>query len=147
MKPLKNILHDLLKPVAKKNGFMKAKIILDWEKIVGPEFASFCRPIKLIFPLKYQKNGTLYLMVTPSYALILDHSKDLLVEKVNTYFGYSGIQTIKTIQGPLKHSSPLSSIANKGPSQEEQAVSYPQTPQERLQGALKDLEKALQYSK
>jgi hypothetical protein len=60
-----NFMHPLFSQAARKRGFACAKIILEWENVVGSEFASYCKPDKIIFPKHKKNDGTLYLMVDP----------------------------------------------------------------------------------
>lgn len=86
-------------------GFAKAEasLLLDWEAIVGPEVAAYTQPLKLAFPTREEKrNATLHLRVDPAMALDLQHSGDLLAERVNMYFGYALVARLRLKQGPVR---------------------------------------------
>ncbi len=140
MKPIKNIVNRLIAPAARKRGLVNGKILLEWDKIVGGEFASWCMPLKVQFQYKKRNNGVLHLKVNPSHALLITHSKDLVVEKVNTYFGYKAIQDIKIFQMPFTPQNKTTMVKVKKRKVDHNTKDLNITPQERLHKALIDLE-------
>src|SRR5690625_950874 len=102
----------LARPVLRGFSRAEATLLMDWEEIVGPEIAPFTQPIKLTFPKRDERlEATLHLRVDPAMALDLQHSGDLLVERINTHFGYSLIARLRLQQAPVrarKRRAPLS---------------------------------------
>lgn len=139
MKSIKAVVNRVVNPIAKKRGIIHGKIILEWEKIVGPQYAVFCAPLKIVFRQGYRTYGTLHVKVNPSHALLLTHSKELVIEKVNTFFGYPAVSALKIMQIPFTHRN-LSQTLNvvKTPISRERVLSDC-PPQERLDKALDDL--------
>lgn len=85
-------------------GFSRAEaaLLTDWDEIVGPQVAVYTQPIKLTFPKRDERlNATLHLRVHPGMALDLQHSGDLLAERVNTHFGYALVARLRLLQAPL----------------------------------------------
>ncbi|HLW27634.1 MAG TPA: DciA family protein [Kiloniellales bacterium] len=85
-------------------GFSRAEAVLltDWEEIVGRQVATYTQPVKLTFPKRDERiNATLHLRVHPAMALDLQHSGDLLAERINTHFGYGLVARLRLIQAPL----------------------------------------------
>lgn len=92
----------LTRPVLRGFSRAEATLLMDWEEIVGPEIAPFTQPIKLTFPKRDERlEATLHLRVDPAMAQDLQHSGDLLVERINTHFGYSLIARLRLQQAPV----------------------------------------------
>lgn len=82
-----------------KQGLMEMKIITSWENIVGPELAQFSIPEKISFKKDERSNGVLHLIVSNgAFALEIGHKNSLILEKVNTFFGYNAVSQIKIFQ-------------------------------------------------
>lgn len=139
MKSIKAVVNRVVNPIAKKRGIIHGKIILEWEKIVGPQYAAFCVPLKIAFRQGYRTYGTLHVKVNPSHALLLNHSKDLVIEKANTFFGYPAVSALKMVQVPFTHKDlPQSlNVINKPLSRDRKILDC--SPQDRLDKALDDL--------
>lgn len=101
MKAAYKIVNKIITPLAQKQGMVSGKIILDWHKIVSPEYASWTRPLKITFPKNIRKYGTLHLQVNPSHALVVEYGKDILIEKINIFFGYRAVSKIRIMQLPF----------------------------------------------
>ena len=102
MKPLSKLIPSAMTPAAKKRGLVSARIILDWEKIVGPQYAEWSAPQKISFRPNQRNKGTLHLSVNPAHALLITHSQDLLLAKINMYFGYEAVSKVTMIQVPFQ---------------------------------------------
>jgi hypothetical protein len=75
--------------------------LLEWEYIVTPQFAQFCTPLKVTFPLKQRNNGRLLLRATSSMATEISYLEPLILSRINQYFGYQAISKISLLQGPI----------------------------------------------
>ncbi len=138
MKAIKAVVNRVVNPIAKKRGIIHGKIILEWEKIVGPQYASYCAPLKISFRQGYRTYGTLHMKVNPSHALLVNHSQDLVIEKINTFFGYKAVNKLKIIQMPFTPrviDTTLNAVKTPRKTKEEQEL----TSQERLTKALYEL--------
>ncbi len=90
---------DMAQKLLGKHGFIEIDIIKNWNKIVGEDIAQNSLPQKIDFKKDSRENGTLYLMTSSgAFALEISHRQNLIVEKINTYFGYKAINQIKIIQ-------------------------------------------------
>ena len=101
MQPIKFIVNRVVSPVVKKRGFLNGRILLEWEQIVGLKFSGFTQPIKVFFRPGYRRYGVLHLAVSPSFALLVDHAKDLIIEQINSYFGYQAVASLMLKQVPF----------------------------------------------
>ena len=86
-------------------GDLEFTIHSKWHQIVGPFFAENSEPLKIssIFSEKSEANEDIYqkflhVNVTPTIALEFQHFQNKIVEKINSFFGYSAIKGIKIHQ-------------------------------------------------
>ncbi len=99
---LARLLPKLTRPALKRRSQAEAALLLDWEAIVGPHFARAARPLKLSFPRgEVRREGCLTLAVEPALALELQHLEKLLIERINSHFGFSLLARLKLRQQPL----------------------------------------------
>ena len=102
----------IVKPLISKRGFGNSEIINNWINIVGDKLAQNITPQKISYNSNSSVDGILLLRVnSSSVALELQYIEKQIVNKINTYFGFSAIGRIKIIQGPIP--SPEKKIANK----------------------------------
>ena len=94
-RPLTHMLRTVMKPVFRHRSFTEASIILDWHKIMNKELAQCCYPERLIFPRGKKDGGTLVISVDSGSSLMIQHSKNLLINWINSYFGYKAVNQIK----------------------------------------------------
>lgn len=100
------LIVDAITPICQQNGFVQARILLEWEYIVTPQFAQFCTPLKVTFPLKQRNNGRLLLRATSSMATEISYLEPLILSRINQYFGYQAISKISLLQGPITKKIP-----------------------------------------
>lgn len=108
--------QKVVKPVFKARGLMEGKIIIHWSQIVGESFSRLALAEKITFPKGKKTEGTLHLSVTSASAFLLQYAQDLILERVNTFFGYKALSNLKMTHDlptpkekqPLQPSPPLS---------------------------------------
>lgn len=103
--PLTKEVKGLIAPIFKKHGFASVDIVSNWQSIVGQELSNGIIPEKLIFPKGERINGTLIVKSAGgAFALLFQHKKKHVLDKINTYFGYSAVKEVRIKQGkiPLK---------------------------------------------
>lgn len=95
--------QKLARPLLGQHGFTQVELIAHWSDIMGQELALGVKPVRLTFPAKDRMNGTLYVRSAGgAFALLLEHQKGRIVERVNTYFGYPAISNLKIEQGGVR---------------------------------------------
>lgn len=100
---LARFVPKLTRPALRGFSRAEAALLTDWEEIVGQQVATYTQPIKLTFPKRHERlRATLHLRVHPAMALDLQHSGDLLAERVNTHFGYALVERLRLVQAPLR---------------------------------------------
>ena len=92
----------IVKPLISKRGFGNSEIINNWVNIVGDKLAQNITPQKISYNRNSDVDGVLLLRVnSSSVALEIQYIEKQIVNKINTYFGFSAIGRIKIIQGPI----------------------------------------------
>ncbi len=92
-------------------GFSGADILESWEDIVGPDLAKGVKPEKLIFEGTSRSKGILVVKTAGgAFAMLFEHQKRRVIERINAFFGYPAVAHIKMIQGALKLSMPKMEI-------------------------------------
>lgn len=100
MKPIALSHIKTLSEVAKKRGFAQSRLLTDWEKIIGQELAKVSYPLRISYEYQRNKEGILHLQVSSGWGLTFTHSMDLLLNRINNYFGYKAIGRIICHQTP-----------------------------------------------
>lgn len=99
---LARAIGHITKPIFAKRGFADGAILSEWSTIAGSLLANHTAPEKIDYPRSSKTNGILRLRVdSGSFALEVQHLGPQLIERINTYFGYNAVGSVKTIQGPL----------------------------------------------
>lgn len=134
---LAECVDPLTKPVFSRHGMIEARIIRDWQNIVGPELARHSMPKKLAFPRGRTEEGMLTILVQSGFALPLQYQTPLILERLAVYFGYRAIARIM-----VQQTHALPGVEEKKP-----ASTYAHQPTEEggdpLDAALKRLGAAL----
>lgn len=99
---LSRLLTSLLSPAARARGFAAVEVIEEWPKVVGPNLARRCHPIRLEFRRGTTSGGTLVLQASGGAALELQHGAPQLIERVNDYFGFPAVARLRLVQMPLR---------------------------------------------
>ncbi|MBM3597074.1 MAG: DUF721 domain-containing protein [Alphaproteobacteria bacterium] len=84
-----------------KRGFGQAALFSRWSDIVGAMLAESSLPERLIFPRGQRHDGTLHIRVEGPLALELQHLEPIVVERINSFFGYHAVARLALRQGPL----------------------------------------------
>ena len=94
LRPFKNTLPKNIKKILKKKGYAYSEILMRWGVLVGNEISEKSFP-KLLKTNKTDRNGTLVLNVKRGDELEVEYSKKQIIEKINSYFGYKLIESVK----------------------------------------------------
>lgn len=85
----------------RRYGFSQREIISRWPDIVGPALADCSLPERLTFPRNEKNGGTLYIRVQGSMALELQHFESVVIERINSYYGYQAVERLVYRHGPV----------------------------------------------
>ena len=104
-KPLSVLLSDVFSDAYAKQGFAARELVTRWTEIIGPELSAHCEPLKMQWPRPVegqpQEPATLVLRVEGPMALEIQHSSDVILQRVNRFFGWSAVGRLALRQGPL----------------------------------------------
>jgi hypothetical protein len=116
-KPLSVLLSPVLKDAFAKQGFASRELVTRWADIVGPHVGANSEPMKIqwVRPVGDQppEPATLVLRVEGPMALEIQHTSDVIIQRVNRFFGWNAIGRIALRQAPLTRKSPRKTA--KGP--------------------------------
>jgi len=104
-KPLSLLLGDVFSDAYAKQGFAARELVTRWAEIAGAEIARHSEPLKLQWPRPVegqpQEPATLILRVEGPAALEIQHSSDVILQRVNRFFGWSAVGRLALRQAPL----------------------------------------------
>jgi hypothetical protein len=92
-----------------KYGFHSAEIMTAWPRVAGAEIAGFTAPERIKWPRGAADpdgtgatgGATLVLRVEPARALDVEYRSAEIIDRINRYFGYRAVASLKLIQAPL----------------------------------------------
>src|SRR3954449_12189200 len=94
-KPLSVLLGDVFSDVYAKQGFAARELVTRWAEIAGAEIAAHSEPVKIQWPRpvegQAQEPATLVLRVEGPMALEIQHASDVILQRVNRFFGWSAV--------------------------------------------------------
>ena len=93
LRSFNKLLPKTIKNILKKSGYNYLEIINNWDKLMGIDIAKVCYP-KSIRKGPGSLNNTLTLTVKRGNEILIEYSKKKIIEKINSYFGYSFIDKI-----------------------------------------------------
>ena len=118
-KPLSVLLSDVFSDAYARQGFAARELVTRWAEIAGAEIAAHSQPLKMQWPRPVegqpQEPATLVLRVEGPMALEIQHSSDVILARVNRFFGWSAVGRLALRQAPLSRPKP-------------QAVTHPPDP-------------------
>src|SRR6202166_477570 len=103
-KPLSVLLSDVFSDAYAKQGFAARELVTRWSDIAGPEVAAHSEPLKIQRRRRVegqpQEQATLVLRVEGPMALEIQHASDVILQRVNRFFGWSAVGRLALRQGP-----------------------------------------------
>ena len=94
LRSFKDTLPTKVKKIINKKGQIYSKTLENWKKIVGDELFKVCYP-KSIKSSNSMRKSSLNIMVQRGNEIDLEYSRSLIINKMNLYFGYNVIESIK----------------------------------------------------
>lgn len=96
----------ITRPIMGKRGFPGLEIIENWTEIIGEDLALGIQPEKLTFEKQSRIKGTLYVKSAGgAYALLFEHHKRQVIDRINSFFGYPAVAFVRITQGQLNLNS------------------------------------------
>src|SRR4030095_6128839 len=94
-KPLSVLLSDVFSDAYAKQGFAARELVTRWAEIAGADIARHAEPLKMQWPRpgegQPQEPATLVRRVEGPAALEIQHKSDVLLERVNRFFGWHAV--------------------------------------------------------
>jgi hypothetical protein len=104
-KPLSGLLGPTLSEAFAKQGFAARELVTRWAEIAGANIAAHSEPLKMQWPRPVdgqpQQPATLVLRVEGPMALEIQHSSDLILQRVNRFLGWNAVGRLALRQAPL----------------------------------------------
>jgi hypothetical protein len=94
LRPFSRSIPQGLKKLLKKGSYNFSNIIDNWTKMVGKDISNACYP-NTIKMSKEMNNGTLLLNVIHGNELTIEYSKQEIIDKINSFFGFKCIKEVK----------------------------------------------------
>jgi hypothetical protein len=140
-KPLSVLLSDVFSDAYAKQGFAARELVTRWAEIAGSEIAAHSEPLKIQWPRPVegqpQEPATLVLRVEGPMALEIQHASDVILQRVNRFFGWSAVGRLALRQAPLsRRDRPTASRAPDAKAVAKIAESLSSVEDEELRAAL-----------
>lgn len=104
-RPLADIVSRTINDLFARQGFASRELVTRWREIAGDEVAEHSQPVKIQWPRPVgdapPDPATLILRVEGPMALEIQHSSDVIIERVNRFLGWQAIGRLALRQAPL----------------------------------------------
>ena len=103
LRSFKDTLPTKVRRIIMKKGEIYSKTLDNWKFLVGEELFKVC------YPRSFKKNNSkgkcLNIMVKRGNEVDLEYSKKIIIDKINYFFGYDVVQTIRiyTFEKEIKY--------------------------------------------
>ena len=96
LRSFKDTLPKNVKKVINKKGYIYSETLSSWKYIVGEKLFKICYPKSFKNSNKFGVS-TLLIMVRRGHEIDLEYSKKEIIDKMNSFFGYSVVEKLKFI--------------------------------------------------
>jgi len=96
LRSFKDTLPKNIKKIIKKKGHIFSETLNNWKYIVGAKLFQICYP-KLFKNSNKIGVSTLQIMVKRGHEIDLEYSKKEIIDKMNSFFGYTVVEKLKFI--------------------------------------------------
>ena len=96
LRSFKDTLPKNIKKVINKKGYIYSETLSNWKYIVGEDLFMVCYPKSFKNSNRFGVS-TLVVMVRRGHEINLEYSKKDIMDKMNSYFGYSVVEKLKFI--------------------------------------------------
>lgn len=113
---------NVIRPVLGARGFSGVDILENWVEILGADLSQGIIPEKLTFEKEGRTHGTLHVKSAGgAFAMLFEHQKARVIQRINTYFGYPAVSQIRIEQGQLRLKRPQPVVSSASLSAAEEA--------------------------
>ena len=96
LRSFKDTLPKNIKKIIKKKGHIFSETLSNWKYIVGDDLFQICYPKSFKNSNKFGVS-TLQIMVKRGHEIDLEYSKKVIMDKMNSFFGYAVVEKLKFI--------------------------------------------------
>ena len=96
LRSFKDTLPKNIKKIIKKKGHIFSETLSNWKYIVGNDLFQICYPKSFKNSNKFGVS-TLQIMVKRGHEIDLEYSKKIIMDKMNSFFGYAVVEKLKFI--------------------------------------------------
>ena len=96
LRSFKDTLPKNVKRIIKKKGHIFSETLHNWKYIVGGDLFQICYPKSFKNSNKFGVS-TLQIMVKRGHEVDLEYSKQQIIDKMNSFFGYAVVEKLKFI--------------------------------------------------
>jgi len=96
LRSFKDTLPTNIKKIIKKKGHIFSETLNNWKYIVGNEIFQICYPKSFKNSNRFGVS-TLHIMVKRGHEVDLEYSKKEIMDKMNSFFGYTVVEKLKFI--------------------------------------------------
>ena len=96
LRSFKDTLPKNIKKINKKKGHIFSETLNNWKYIVGVDLFQICYPKSFKNSNKFGVS-TLQIMVKRGHEIDLEYSKKVIMDKMNSFFGYAVVEKLKFI--------------------------------------------------
>ncbi len=105
VRSLSELATGFLAEAFKQQGFASTELVTRWRDIVGPEIAAHAEPIKIQWRRapdgEPTEPATLVLRVEGPAAIEIQHLSNVILERINRFFGWQAVGRLALRQAPL----------------------------------------------
>jgi len=116
IKTISNSLPPGVNKIMRRGGYNYSSLVNNWTEMVGKKISEMCYP-KSIKIDKNLTDGVLLLNVFHGNQLFVEYSKQDIIDKINSFFGYKFIKQVKIAlvdeKVDMKNKDSLNSSENK----------------------------------
>lgn len=116
-RPVGTFVPKLTRTAFEKFGFSTAALLTDWAQIVGPQLAQTTAPDRIRWPKTVEQDiaggrsgprggATLHISVEPARALDVQYKTQLIIDRINSYFGYRAVADLRIVQARVAVTPP-----------------------------------------
>ena len=102
LRSFKDTLPKNIKKIINKKGHIYSETLNNWKYIVGVELFKVCYPKTFKSSNRFGVS-TLVIMVKRGHEIDMEYSKKDILDKMNTFFGYSVVEKLKFINFDDEH--------------------------------------------